>query len=289
MRDEDYYSVRSGKRSRVKLDLDNLKKLFLSVYTEFKSKDYFYQYLGYWCVDQGNMFGILGDDNSIASRLLLKLGSDELWPLEQYIETYVEDDVFDMIEFLYDCISIPSDGIYHGYNNCGYHDYRTFDKITARKEYQKRVNELLKQYSDGYELSDDGCILILVEGEFDNLLKATVPENIESRPLIQNKINCAIEKYRRGRKVEERRDGIRELADIFELLRPEIKELNLTKDENDIFNLLNNFGIRHFNFNQKISYDTSIFYSAFFYHLLTMIHLVLRLLEKSKIEVKALN
>ncbi|KTC83101.1 Uncharacterised protein [Legionella cincinnatiensis] len=101
----------------------------------------------------------------------------------------MEDDVFDMIEFLYDCISIPSDGFYHSYNNCGYHEYKNFDKITTRQEYQLRINELLKQYSDGYELSKNGCILILVEGEFNPLLKAAVPacvrahdEAIRSRP-----------------------------------------------------------------------------------------------------------
>lgn len=282
MRDDDYYSVRSGKRSRVKLDLYTLKQLFLSVYTEFRKKDYFYEYMGYWCTDEGDVPGVLGDDTAIASRLLLKLGSNNLWPLEEHIHFYTEDDVLDMIEFLYDCISTPSDGIYHSYNNCGYHCYKAFDNITARKEYQLRMNELLKQYSDGYELSDQGCILILVESGFDNLLKATVPENIEGSQLIQNKINHAVDKYRRGRKVEERRDGIRELADILELLRPRIKELNLKQDESDIFNLLNNFGIRHFNSGQKTNYNTSIFYSGLFYHFLLMIHMVLRLINKNE-------
>lgn len=98
----------------------------------------------------------------------------------------------------------------------GYHDYRTFDEITAQKEYQLRINEVLKQYSDGYELSNDGCILI-GRGVFNNLLTATAPKIIENRQIIQNKIDHAIEKYRRGRKVVERRDGIRELADIFGL------------------------------------------------------------------------
>ncbi|WP_160116271.1 hypothetical protein [Legionella bozemanae] len=93
--------------------------------------------------------------------------------------------------------------------NCGYHEYKNFDKITARQEYQLRVNEVLRQYSDGYELSDNGCILILVEGGFDNLLKAAVPEGLDGRQIIQNKINHAVDKYRRGRRAEERRDGIR--------------------------------------------------------------------------------
>ncbi|HHF7374206.1 Uncharacterised protein [Legionella bozemanae] len=74
------------------------------------------------------------------------------------------------------------------------------------------------------------------------------------------------------------------LADILELLRPEIKKLSLSQDESDIFNLLNNFGIRHFNSGQKTNYNTSIFYSALFYHFLLMIHMSLRLIEKSKDE-----
>jgi hypothetical protein len=282
MRNDDYYSIRTGKKTRVKLDLNTLKQLFISVYNELRNKDYLYEYMGYWCTDAGDVPGLLGDDDAIASRLLFKIGSNNLWPIEQNIGFYTEDDVFDMIEFLYDCISVPSDGIYHPYNNCGYHEYKAFDKEAARQEYQLKINEILAHYSSGYELSEQGCILILVERGFDNLLEAAFPDNIEDSQLIQSKINHAVDKYRRGRKIEERRDGIRELADILELLRPKIKELNLKQDESDIFNLLNNFGIRHFNSVQKNDYDASIFYSALFYHFLSMLHMCIRLMDRNE-------
>ena len=57
-----------------------------------------------------------------------------------------------MIEFLFDHVSMPIDGNYHSYADCGWH-YHTFDKETGRQEFRKEINELLQDYDQGYELS----------------------------------------------------------------------------------------------------------------------------------------
>lgn len=83
--------------------------------------------------------------------------------------------------------------------------------------------------------------------------------------------------------MEDRKDSLRELADVLEYLRPEIKKVLDAKDENDLFNIANNFGIRHHNSQQKVDYDKSIWYSWMFHYYLATIHAALRLIAKSKL------
>jgi hypothetical protein len=77
--------------------------------------------------------------------------------------------------------------------------------------------------------------------------------------------------------LDDRKEAIRELADVLEYVRPEIKKHLDKKDENDIFNIANNFGIRHHNVDQKINYDKAIWYSWIFYYYLATLHAVLRI------------
>ena len=75
-------------------------------------------------------------------------------------------------------------------------------------------------------------------------------------------------------------EAIRELADVLEFIRPAIKEHLNKKDENDIFNIANNFGIRHHNKDQQTEYDKAIWYSWIFYYYLATLHAVLRMTNK---------
>lgn len=59
------------------------------------------------------------------------------------------------------------------------------------------------------------------------------------------------------------------------MLRDNIKEHMLRQDEKDLFNIANNFRIRHENEQQKADYD-SVWLSWLFYVYLSTIHLILR-------------
>ena len=143
------------------------------------------------------------------------------------------------------------------------------------------MNRILQIYMDGFELSPDGEILSLPDSGLEELLDAPLPsvdpDNIEAR------IEAARRKFRRYRSsLDERRDAIRDLADVLESLRPKMKGILMSKDEGDIFNLANNFGIRHHNELQKVQYDKAIWYSWLFYYYLATIHAVLRLVAKAQ-------
>lgn len=279
MRKTPYYSIRTGKNPNARnLDLTILKRLVMDVYNSFLEKDYFQEAFGYYCVDAGDVNGTLGSD--IEAQFLLHLRKENLWPIQEKIKEYSEDDMFDVIEFVHDLVSKPVDGGYHSYNQCGWH-YHTFDSIAARQEFRTQINLLLKDYKEGYELSEQGEILALTEPGLEYLLEASIPgqdsENIESR------VNAAILKFRRHRSsLDDRRAAVRDLADVLEFLRPQAKVVLTTKDESDLFNIANSFGIRHHNDQQKTDYDKAIWYSWMFYYYLATIHAVLRLIDKAK-------
>jgi hypothetical protein len=278
MRKRSYYSVRTNKNPNASLDLPIMLRLFKDIYQNYVQKDYFQEAFGYDCVDAGEVPGILGPD--IEAQMLRKLFKPNLWPINEKYTNYSEDDLFDVIEFLFDYISKPLEGYHHTYNGCGWH-YETFDKNSGQQEFKIEINDLLSNYEGGHELSDQGEILVLADNGFEPLLTAKLPvydpENVEER------VNQAVLKYRRYRSTaEDRRDAIRDLADVLEYLRPQLKQILTLKDESDLYLIANKFGIRHHNESQQTKYDKNIWYSWMFYYYLATIHASLRLIKKSQ-------
>lgn len=272
-----YYSARTGKNpNAVNMELPIALKLFREVYRDLVSRSYFHGAFGFECVDAGVVPGDLGSD--VQAYMFVQLRKPNLWPIEERCLSYSEDDLFDVVEFLFDCVSQPIDGYYHSYSNCGWH-YETFDKPAGQEEYRQKINTLLCDYGDGYELSELGEILALAGGGLDSLYEADLPnhdpDNVESR------VTAARLKFRRYRSsMDDRRAAIRDLADVLEFLRPKAKEVLMSKDESDLFNLANNFGIRHHNAEQKTNYHKPIWYSWMFYYYLATIHALLRLIKE---------
>ncbi len=273
----EYYSVRTGKMAPdQKMNFDVLKKFFLIVYNKLYKDGYFQKYFGIDCND-GYMEGELGED--IDSIIYVNLRKENLLPIPSKIAEYTEDDLFDIIEFLHDHSSKGLNGFYHTWNNCGYH-YQEFNDQEGQKHFREVINPLLKEYLNGFEISDNGEILMLSDTGLSTLFEANIPttDNIN----IKDRINLSILKFRRHKStLDDRKEAIRELADVLEYLRPEIKKYLTKQDENDIFNIANNFGIRHHNNDQKTDYDKAVWYSWIFYFYLATIHSVLRLIRKS--------
>ena len=273
-----YYSVRTGLNPLTdKISLLDLLKLFKHQFCHFEREGYFQEHLGYECVDAGHVPGKLGHD--MQGALLLELRKSDLWPIDRKLDFYSEDDIFDIIEFLYDHCSKPIEKNWHGWNECGWH-CETFNKPEGQSEFREKINRILEIYQVGYELLPHGEILRLPDIGLETLLEAEVPsvdpENVNVR------VESAKLKFRRHKSsLEDRRDAIRDLADVLEFLRPKLKEVFMTSDENDLFNIANNFSIRHHNDKQKTQYDKPIWYSWLFYFYLATIHAALRLIARA--------
>ena len=277
MKGRRYYSIRTGKHpSGSQLGLGLMLKLFLALWHDLQEKGYFQQAFGYDCVDLGYVPGKVGND--VDAYFLRKLHKYHLWPISENYLSYDESDIFDVIELLYDHVSKPLSGRNHTYGNCGWH-YNSFDKRGGQNYYRSRINELLSDYQEGYELSTDGEILHKAIPGAETLLNSEPPkydsENIDN--FVREAITC----YKQSRSsLTEKRNAVKMLADVLEFLRPKLKAVLTTADENDLFNIANNFGIRHHRKGQKIHYDQGIWLDWMFYYYLATINIVVRLIKK---------
>ena len=240
---------------------------------QLQREGYTHEYFGFYCVDMGDVEGKLSD---VEFTILMTLRKSDLWPLPRKAEGFTEDDLFDMIEFLFDHVSKPVSGHVHTFNDCGMH-WETFDKGAGQQEFRKRVNELLKRYERKFELSADGLILSQAPNGIEQLFEASVPTDDE---LITRRVKAAVDEYRRhGASLDVRRHAVSDLAGVLEALRPRMAEAITSSDEKDLFNIANNFLIRHHNDRQKTEYEASVWLSWMFYVYLSTIHLILRRLE----------
>lgn len=264
-----YYSHRTGKNPEaIRYELPMLVKLFKTLYLDFRNKDYFQQ-----------NFGDLGAD--IEAQMFLAIRKSDLWPIEEKCNNYSEDDLFDVIEFLYDCVSKPIH--HHRYDEwSNYGDYYdTFERETGKQEFRDRINQLLCDYREGYELSEKGEILEFPEQGLEELVLAELhpydPKNVEQR------VESAILKFRRSRSsLDGKYDAIRDLFAVLEFLRAHLKKVGLNQAESDLFNIANNYSIRHHKDGQMQDYDKAIWYNWMFYYSLATIHACVRLIKKDE-------
>lgn len=274
-----YYSARAGRRpAHPGFDLDEFKRFFVAAYSTFEDSGLFQEWFGFDCVDAGFVPGKAGGD--VALFVYRKIRQTGTWPFRTNIFVCDRDDLFDVIELLYDHASKGVDGSHHTFNDCGWH-YCKFDQAAGQLEFREAMNEILADFDTGFELSTAGEILSLADDGLGPLLSAQLPS--ENPAHVNAQVEAAVLKFRRRSSTGlDRRDAVRDLADVLEYLREEAKKVLKSDDERDLFNLANNFGIRHHNKSQKTDYDPGIWLSWTFYYYLATIHACVRLIEKAR-------
>lgn len=269
-----FYSFRKGTNPNLKgLPLRDTLGLFVRLYNQLHEDGYFHEAFGFICVDAGDVPGKVRDPEL---EMLLTIRKTGLWPIHEKAPFYSEDDFFDVLEFLHLYVSKPIDGTMHSYNQCGMH-WETFNKVLGQSEFRLRVNAVLAHYEHPYELSANGEVLHKPEAGFEPIFDADLPSKDQN---VLSRVTAATLRYRRhGSTLDDRRQAVRDLADVLEYLRPQVKTLLTSADEKDLFNIANNFGVRHHNDKQRTAYDAGIWFSWMFYFFLSTIHVVLRKIE----------
>jgi hypothetical protein len=269
-----YYSQREGSgTSRKGLCLKDICELFVRVYMRMRADGYFDQAFGFVCIDAGDVAGEVVDPEL---EILLAIHKKGLWPPQEVALGYSEEDLFDIIEFLYRHVSKPIDGQMHSYGNCGMH-WETFNRADGQERLRAEINRLLANYERAVELSAAGEILVKAEEGFEGIFAADVPSRDEK---VTARIDSAVLRFRRhGSSIDDRRQAVRDLADVLEYLRPKMEALLTSKDERDLFDIANNFNIRHHNERQKTNYDAALWLSWMFYFYLATIHVILRKMQ----------
>ena len=290
-----YWSHRQGRGPKGQPTLADVYRAVSRVIDEFWRRDFFQEWFGYGCVDAGDVDGRARMD--MPSHVELVLGYEDLLPLEpdRVSEAasgppldllMAEDRVFDLIEYLHDHISmgVEEAGGYHSYSQCGWH-YNEFDRESAQSVLRQRVNPVLQRYASGYRLSEVGEIQSIAPEGLDQLLNTPLRT---SEAEIQARVASAIATYRSRRMtIEDQRNAVRSLFDVLEKLRPSVKAEMMTGDERDLFNMANNFTIRHYSESQRGDYDSPLWFSWMFYVNLATIHLILRLSQRAQHSTQA--
>ena len=127
------------------------------------------------------------------STLLLAVRKKDLWPPKCEADHYAEDDLFDVIEYLFLQVSKPLHGTYHDYSDCGMH-WSTFDKSAGQKIYRDKMNAVLRHYEHRFELSANGDVLMEPDQGFTEFSKAELPTHDQS---VIGRMNAATVKFRR--------------------------------------------------------------------------------------------
>lgn len=269
-----YYTERHGAKIEP-LDFEGLKTCFLVKFEELENAFFFREATGYECVDKGVINGAWGTNPE--TFFFAKLKMRNLWPIRENIGSYDEPILFSVIELLYDYVSFPLVKTYHSWNDCGWHT-SNYDKGIGMARYRNEMNDILKHYKSGYELSQTGEILEIPPTGLEIVLKEVVtttePKNIDER------INSAINKYRRyGATMDDKKDAVRTLADVLEFLRKGGIKLP-DKDDDALFQIINSFDVRHHNRDQQGDYDKEVWYDWMFYTFLSSINVLLKLESK---------
>lgn len=285
-----YFSERQGRGPKAEpLPFPEFRELVINVFDHFREQHYMQAAFGYNCIDAGDVDGTLGSNPSAYfMRTIRRRGVWPYWEDTQvgpeewmaYCEMWDEDTLFDVVEVMHDLISRPVDGRYHSYAKCGWH-YETFNAAAGRAEFREEMNGVLRLHDPPYEINDAGMVVEAGPAEFHSLLTAAVPPGSEAD--IASKLDSATKRFRtRGASLDDRRVAVRDLADVLEALRGDIKDSMLSKDEKDLFQIANGFAIRHQNRQQRGDYDRPIWLRWTFYVYLATIHAVLRVRERGE-------
>jgi len=271
-----YYSSRN---KPTPLTLSQLYWKFQNLYLLFRDQDFFKYKTG---ITERNLPNIIKREAAIALNF-------QPFPITKWEEDQItEDHVFDTLEFLYDHVSMPGELTQMtsdtGYN---YTDYDSYNDEMGKDEFRQTANSFLCDYRSGYELTKDGIVLAMGTDGLQHILDAEIVSYDEVN--VDSRVRHAILNWRnRHLTFSEKRDAIRELADVFEWLK-RTRRLDCIldkKDDSAIFDIANNFAIRHHNPKQKTEYDKNIWYTWMFHFYLATYHATIQLLIKKEKDKK---
>jgi len=235
-----------------------------AVLIDLDSHGYFDEAFGPSCCDARA-------DRAGAARGLFErlLGNETPWQWLPSSDGQDLDHVYDLVEVCLDVVSRPRIRTYHGY--CEEWDYDRFDRPTGRLVYAWRVNAVLAGAGVELRLSDSG--------EDEGRLVHTPLDPRSALPsLVVAAANPSTERARfehaivtfRARHAtrEDKRDAVKALGDVLEHRRSEVKKLMTRKDEGALFQILNQFDIRHLDQATRDDYD-ELFLDWVYWTLLT--------------------
>ena len=268
-----YYSERKAGGGAGLLAVATTASEFNRLVHSLHERGYFEQRFGKDCVDDPT-------DVEPAEVIRARLPREGLWPVDAGRLSQDTELFLDLIEVLYDLVSAPQTRYHHSYGGCGWH-HGNFSTRVGRAVYVCEVNRLLTRSILTYRLSDAGedrGRVVTASDEPRSELAATLAD--PDHDSTDGTVPHAIALFRaRGAGRPDKRSACVALAGILEERRSLLKEHLLRPDEGALFQIANQFAIRHQNARQLADYDEA-FLDWIFWTYLSTINLTNHLLDR---------
>ncbi len=271
-----YWSQRHTGSTPEAVTTEAVAREVVRLINDLESRGYFEQAFQKDCVDAPS-------DVDPAALIEMEVGTTGLWPLSTSRLAENTDDFFDVIEVLHDLVSRPRTRRLHPYAGCGWHhdDYST---AAGQDLYRWSVNRLLERTSLGLRLADEGedtGRLVVVTDAARGELVERMAQRADATT--GDVVRHALALFRsRGAAEHDKRSAVITLAGVLEERRALLKSELLRKDEGALFQIANEFAIRHRREGQKPDYDPA-FLDWVYYWYLSTIDLTDRVLERQQV------
>lgn len=254
----EFYAVRNGhiNLEDMKITTTRFNTFFVDVYHYFEEKHYFKLAI------EGHHSEPKLLSPSPEAYLFAEAKLKNIWPIEHNYNRPKED-TFTLIEVLHKFIRrIDGFGMY--------------EEKEAQKEFRDMINKYLVCLNEGYLLTESGYIINLPDDGLGNLITQDLPKTADDTDT--QKVETAIKMFfRYDSNEDEKMKAINLLADILEPYRVSLKQITTDNHDNLIFQLVNQYGIRHNDLKQKKDYDKPIWYEWMFHYYLSTVHATLKL------------
>ncbi|GAA3537417.1 hypothetical protein AFL01nite_12120 [Aeromicrobium flavum] len=226
-------------------------------------------------------------DRKIESEVLRRAGLRIAWPLTSESPLGV-DDFYTLVEVIHDLVARPRLRYDHTYGNCGWH-FDDYVPGVGQGIYRWKTNALFAQGDLGLALADSGedrGRLVRAPGDDrDELVLRTlerVSANANQHDDDAAEVRHAIAQFRaRGASRLDKRAACVSLSGVLERRRQHLKDNLLKKDEGALFQIANEFAIRHQRADQKADYADDYLDWVFWVYLST-IELTDRIVESQR-------
>ncbi|GLY83361.1 hypothetical protein Airi02_012910 [Actinoallomurus iriomotensis] len=265
---------KAGQRNVVVLSLEAVIREFVALAEEFEQIGYFEKRFGKDCVDDS--YG-----NHPSELIEREIGVGDMWPpsLDRLVDD--ADLFFDLVELLHDFAARPQTRSLHSFAGCGWH-HRGFEIESGRAVYRWRVNKILQRSDLGLRLAEDGddtgrLVTVTDDARTELIHALTVRDDGEPADQVRH----AIELFRaRGADRHQKRSAVAALALVLEERRHNVLVEALAKsDRGALFDIANNFHIRHQDAKQKRDYD-DFYIDWIFWLYLSTIELTNRIIDE---------
>lgn len=223
--------------------------------------------------------------SSAMSRLLSRAAEFEVrWPLRLVSNGsgIDQDEFFTILEVLHDLVARPRARYLHRFPEDHY-DYGQCEERFGQAVFRAHVNHLLSRHNLPFAMSsqqeDRGQVVaapIDPRRELIDAATTAVPDE-NTDPIAH-----AITLFRnRNASIEDKRSACRALAAVLEDRRTILKAQLLSNDEQALFQIANQFGIRHHKADQHTDYAPHQFLDWIFWNYLATVELSNRLIRRA--------